>query len=101
MLSKSLTQFSVDGLGYVPSLLFVPSTRDSWTLTGKSDSVSAPFFWLLVCTGLCSLQESVSPVLWKFCNQIPLASKVKFIGGSQSLCQIPRLGNLSWVLELS
>ena len=40
-------------------------------------------------------------VLCKLCNQIPLASKVKFPGGSQSLCQIPRLGNLLWVLELS
>ena len=50
---------------------------------------------------VCALQESVSPVLWKFCNQIPLASKLKFPGGSQSLCQIPRLGNLLWVLELS
>ena len=29
---------------------------------------------------VCALQESVSPVLWKFCNQIPLASKVKFPG---------------------
>ena len=45
--------------------------------------------------------KSVSPVLCKFCNQIPLASKDKFPGGSQSLCQIPRLGNLLWVLELS
>ena len=26
----------------------------------------------------CALQESVFPVLWSFCNQIPLASKVKF-----------------------
>ena len=43
---------------------------------------------------VCALPESVSPVLCKFCNQIPLASKVKFPGGSQSLCQIPRLGNL-------
>ena len=42
---------------------------------------------------VCALQESVSPVLWKFCNQIPLASKVKFPVGSQSLYQIPRLGN--------
>ena len=40
------------------------------------------------------------PVLWKFCNQIPLGFKVKFPGGSQSLCQIPRLGNLLWALEL-
>ena len=38
------------------------------------------------------------PVLWKFCNQISLASKVKFPGGSQSLCRIPRLGSLLWAL---
>ena len=25
----------------------------------------------------CALQESVSPVLWKFCNQIPLTFKVR------------------------
>ena len=60
----------------------------------------SPISW---CTqgSVCALQESVSPVLWQFCNQIPLASKVKFPGVSQSLCQIPRLGNLLWVLELS
>ena len=50
---------------------------------------------------VCALQESVSPVLQKSCNQIPLASKVKFSGDSQTLCQIPWLGNLLWVLELS
>ena len=50
---------------------------------------------------VCALQESGSPVLCKFCIQNPLASKVKFPKGSQSLCQIPRLGNLLWVLELS
>ena len=49
---------------------------------------------------VCSLQESASPVLCKFCNEIPLGSKVKFSGRSQSLFQIPRLGNLLWVLEL-
>ena len=42
----------------------------------------------------------ISPVPWKFCNQIPLAFKVKFHGGSQFLSQIPRLGNLLWALEL-
>ena len=36
----------------------------------------------------CALQESVSPVLWKFYNQIPLTFKVKFPGDSQSLCWI-------------
>ena len=40
----------------------------------------------------CALQESVSPFLWEFCNQISLASKVKFPGISQSLYQISRLG---------
>ena len=40
------------------------------------------------------------PVLWKFCKEIPLAFKVKFPGGFQFLCQIPRLGNLLWALEL-
>ena len=52
------------------------------------------------CTQCCALLESVSPVLGEFCNQIPLAFKVKFPGGSDSLCQIPRLGNLLWTLEL-
>ena len=48
-----------------------------------------------------ALQDYVSPILYKFCNQILLASKVKFPGGSQSPWQIPRLRNLLWVLELS
>ena len=34
---------------------------------------------------VCALLESVSQVLWKFCNQIPLASKVKFCAGSRLL----------------
>ena len=50
---------------------------------------------------VCPLQVSISPVLCKFCNQIPLASKVILPGGSQSLCPIPRLGSLLRVLELS
>ena len=50
---------------------------------------------------VCVLHESVSPVLCTFCNQIPLSSKVKFPGGSQSFCWRPRLVNLLWVLELS
>ena len=96
MLSKSLIQFSVDGQGYVPSLLFdlrpncgggnedngdlfqkIPCThrytqcprlcsrpllthasaRDTWTLMGKSGSVSCgvpvPFSWVLVRTRFC------------------------------------------------
>ena len=96
MLRKSLNQFSVEGWGCVPSLLFdlrpnycggnegngellqkVPcmhcctqcpqpcsrpplthtSARDSWTLMGKSGSVSGrvtvPFSWVLVHTRFC------------------------------------------------
>ena len=46
------------------------STRDSWTLTGKSESVScgdtAPFSWFLCVSGfVCALRKSVFPVLWK------------------------------------
>ena len=95
MLSKSLIQFSIDGWGCVPSLLFdlrpnygggnddngtqpcirpLPThsaTGDSWTLLGKSGSVScgvtAPFSWVLVCTRFClCLQESISLVMCKF-----------------------------------
>ena len=110
MLSKSLIQFSVEGQGCVPSLLFdlrlnyggdiedngnflqkVPcmhcctqcpqpcsrpppthtSAGDSWTLTGKSVSVScgvtAPFSWVLMCTRFCLCPPRVCfPVLCKF-----------------------------------
>ena len=49
---------------------------------------------------VCALQESLSPFLWKFCNQFPLAFKVKFPGDSQVPCRIPRWGNMLWDLEL-
>ena len=49
---------------------------------------------------VCALQDSVPPVLWKFCNQIPLAFKIKFPGGFKFLCWISRLGNLLLTLEL-
>ena len=114
MLSKSLIQFSVDGWGCVPSLLFglrpncrpmPPPETPGYSQAKLTQSILgtlllSPGSW---CTQgfVCALQESVSPVLWKFCNQIPLASNVKFPWGSQSLCWIPRLGNLLWVLQLS
>ena len=88
------------------AMLTHASPGDSWALTGKSASVS--------CEGHCSFllvpsvhkvlfvpSKSLSPVPWKFCNQIPLAFKGKFPEGSQSLCWIPMLGNLLWALELS
>ena len=143
MFSKSLIQFSVDGQGSVPSLLFdltmgevmkimVTAFKRSCAQTAalNAPDPAAGHRWptpLLEAPGhsqatlgqslveslllspeswcakalVCALQESVFPVLCKFCDQIPLASKVKFSGSSQSLCQIPRLGNLLWVLELS
>ena len=66
-----------------------------------SCGVTAPLSWVLVCTRfcLCPPRVSVSPVLWKFCNRIPLTCKVRFPGDSQSLCWIPRLGSLLWALE--
>ena len=50
---------------------------------------------------VCAVQEYVSLVLWKFCNQIPLASKVKCPGGSQSLSRSPDVGKPVMGLELS
>ena len=114
MLSKSLIQFSIDGWTCVPCLSFglrpncqsmpPPETpghsQASLAQSLVGSLLLSPGSW---CTQdfVCAFQESVSAVLWKFCNQILLASQVKFPGGSQSLCQIPRLGNLLWFLELS
>ena len=87
-------------------LLVHTSARNSWTLTGKSGTMSCgvttPVSWFWYAQSfVCALQESVSPVMRKFCNQIPLAFIVKVPGGSQSLYWIPRLGNLSSALEVS
>ena len=41
---------------------------------------------------VCTLQESIFPVLWKFCNQIPLASKFRFPGDSQGFLPDPQVG---------
>ena len=90
-----------------PLLIHAPA-GDSCALTGKSVLIScgvtAPFSWVLVHTRfVCAplhppARVSVSPVLWELCNQIPPAFKVRFPGVSQSLCWIPRLGNLLWAL---
>ena len=70
------------------------STRDSWTLTGKSGSVSCgvtvPFSSLLLCTRfrLCPLRLC-SPVLWKFYGKIPLAFKVKSLGLPSPFARFP------------
>ena len=61
------------------------STRDSWTLTGKSGSLScgvtAPFSWVLVCTKFCLCPPRVCfPVLCKFCNLIHWPPKSNSLG---------------------
>ena len=144
MLSKSLIQFSVDGWGCVPSLLFdmrpnygggnedngdllqkIPRMHCHTQCPQPAADVNPCLCQRLldthgqVCVSLlwdhCSFLSGpgVHKVLFmpskslfpqscvKFCNQITLSSKVKFPGGSQFLCQTPRLGNMLWVLELS
>ena len=59
------------------------------------------FLWVLVCTGFCLCPPRIcSPVLRKFCNQMPRAVKVRFPGGCPSRCLIPRVGSLlrAWTL---
>ena len=70
------------------------SAGDFWTLTaslGQSPvGVIAPFSWVLVSTWFCfALQEPAFSVLWNFCNQIPLASKVKFPVGLSPFARSP------------
>ena len=85
-------------------LLTCASTGHPPTLGGSLGSVScgvtAPFLWVLVYARFClyspRLESLFPPVLWKSCYQILLAFKVKFPGDSQSLCWVPRLGNLMW-----
>ena len=94
MLSKYLIWFSVDGQSCVPSLLFslranpclhqrlLDTHRQVWhsLLWGHCSFLLAP--GAHTESFVCALQESVSPVLWKFYNEVPLASKVKLTGGS-------------------
>ena len=143
-LSKFLIQFSVDGWGCVPFLLFdlgpnyeggnedngdllqkvpcmhcytqcpQPCSRPLPTHASVGDSCTFPGqVWVSLLWGHCSflLGPGTHQVLFVLSkNLFPQSCvgsvikshfKVKLPGGSQSLCQIPRLGNLLWVLELS
>ena len=83
------------------------STGSPATLAGSFGSVScgvtAPLLWVLVRVKFCLCPprpESLFPlILWKSFNQILLVVKDRFPGDSQSLCQIPRLGSLTWGSE--
>ena len=92
-------------------VLPTPLTRappgDPPTLAGGSGSVScggtAPLLWVLVHAVSCvppSLESLLPPVLWKSCNQILLAFKVRFPGDSQPLCQSPGWGACCGVQNL-
>ena len=61
-----------------------------------------PFPWVPVCAGfcLCFPRSLFAPILWKSCSQIPLACEAKFLGDSQSLCWIHRLGSWCGVQNL-
>ena len=70
-------------------------------LAGRSVPVSygviAFFPWVLVCTRPCVCPPRVEflfpPVLWKSCNQFPLAFKARFSEDS-SCCWTPRVESL-------
>lgn len=86
-------------------LLTHTCTGDPPTLAGSFASVScvgawgvvvtAAFLWVLVHTRFClwpsRLESPFPPVLWKSCNQIPLAFKVRFPGDSS-----PSVGSPGW-----
>ena len=67
--------------------------------------ITAPFLWVLVWVRFClcppRLESWFPPVLWNFYNHIPLPFKIRFPGDSQSLCQFPWLGSLTWGSEPS
>ena len=46
--------------------------------------------------GAPRLESLFPPVLWKSCNQIQMDFKVIFPEDSQALCQVLRLGSLTW-----
>ena len=66
------------GYGHMPQLE-TPGNSQASLFQSSVGSLLFPGSW---CAQgfVCALQEFVSPVLWKFCNQIPLPYKVKFPG---------------------
>ena len=128
MLSKSLTQFSVEGLGLCSLSVVWPKAKLWWVTSfkrtydrtvlfnapdpteghcqpmplpetpGYSQANQLSFFWghcsfslgpgaHKVLFELSKCEVTVFPVLWKFCNQIPLVSKSNSLG---FLCPFPR-----------
>ena len=79
------------------------SAGDSWTGEASlAQSLVGPRLLSLGswCTrfSLCPPRVSVSPVLWKFCKQIPLAFKVKFpVGLSPSALYLKKKSDLLFI----
>ena len=75
------------------------------SLGSVSCGVTAPILWVFVHAKFClcppKLESLLPPVLWKSYNQILLALEARFPWDSQSVCQIPRLGSLTWCSEPS
>ena len=86
--------------GPVSTQVSAEDSRNSQASLAQSLLSHCSFLWVLGHTRLCLCppRVSVSPVLWKFYNWIPLA--FKFHGCSQSICQTASFGNLFWALEL-
>ena len=82
--------------GYTPTLVGISFQCPEGSLVLSSETWCMQDF-------VCALQDwsLIPPVLWKSNNQIPLGFKVRFPGDSQSLCQTPRLGSLTWGSEPS
>ena len=114
-----VTSMRIYTKGYLPRLLLPVPVSLSWapagprvhrrpsTIAGSFGSVScgvtAAFLWVLVYARFCScplsLGVSISPILWNYCNKIPLSFKDRFLWDPQYLCRIPRLGSLTWSSE--
>ena len=73
---------------------------------------ASPPLWLWAILTVVAGTPLLAIVKWYLCQTLLKKLKIlflmsinnfkgKFLGGFQSLCQIPRLGNLLWILELS
>ena len=105
---------------YFWELLLPVSLSPWWTIAApnfcKDPPALAGKVWFSLLWGHCSLPLGSNvhqilcvpsksglfpPILWKSCNQIPLAFKVRFSGNSFSCCQTLTLGSLTWGSESS
>ena len=85
---------------FLPAILIPACASSSPVFLMMYSAYKSWYMQSFVCA-LPRLESLFPPVLWKSCNQIPLAFKVWYPGDSQSLYQIPRLGSLTWGSEPS